>query len=112
MEVLRAWFGRAGVGAWRARRQVVWGTCVLVMVGVVYLQYAPAGLLDHPSAPRHRALNTLYSPHEHEMGQQPSERAQVQRVKFVTGGEGSQMGLEGPAETRVRDEVDSNNMKY
>uniref|UniRef100_A0A0P4WPB1 beta-N-acetylhexosaminidase n=2 Tax=Scylla olivacea TaxID=85551 RepID=A0A0P4WPB1_SCYOL len=109
MEVLRAWFGRAGVGAWRARRQVVWGTCVLVMVGVIYLQYAPSGLLDHPSAPRHRALNTLYSPHEHEMGQQPSERTQVQRVRFVTGGEGSQSGPEGNVDTHVHDDVDNNN---
>lgn len=111
MEVLRAWFGRAGVGAWRARRQVVWGTCVLVMVGVVYLQYAPAGLLDQPSAPRHRALNTLYSPHEQhgETGQQPSERTQqVQRVKFVTGGDGPQVAPEGQGEARAHDDGETN----
>ncbi|KAK7073829.1 Hydrolase activity protein [Halocaridina rubra] len=88
MEVLRAWFGRAGVGAWRSRKQVVWAFCVLVTVGLVYLQYAPGESLDHPSAPRHRALNTLYSSHEREgQGVARENAVHVQHVKFVTGGE-------------------------
>ncbi|XP_045583050.1 hexosaminidase D-like isoform X2 [Procambarus clarkii] len=93
MEVLRAWFGRAGVGAWRSRKQVVWAACVLVTVGVVYLQYAPGGPLDHPSAPRHRALNTLYTSHERDgHGQGSADSAHVQHVKFVTGSDAQQPG--------------------
>ncbi|XP_066962631.1 hexosaminidase D isoform X1 [Macrobrachium rosenbergii] len=86
MEVVRAWFGRAGVGAWRSRKQVVWAACVLVTVGVVYLQYAPGEPVDHPNAPRHRALNTLYSSHERD-SQSPSRDTgiHIQHVKFVTG---------------------------
>lgn len=89
MEVLRAWFGRAGVGAWRARRQWVWIVCFVVVVGVVYLQYAPP--LEQPTAPRHRNLNTLYSPHERD-SQQPSDKTHVQHVKFVQGGDNQHIG--------------------
>ncbi|XP_069990222.1 hexosaminidase D isoform X1 [Penaeus vannamei] len=93
MEVIRAWFGRAGVGAWRSRRQVVWAACVLVTVGIVYLQYAPGDSLDQPAAPRHRALNTLYSSHERDgHGQQQSESGHIQHVKFVTGSDTQQHG--------------------
>lgn len=110
MEVVRAWFGRAGVGAWRSRKQVVWAACVLVTVGVVYLQYAPGEPLDHPSAPRHRALNNLYSSHEKDSpGAAAHENGiHIQHVKFVSGGDGRQPG---GWPNRMEDQDNQNNIQ-
>lgn len=83
MDVVRACAGRAGVGAWRSRRQVVWGVCVLITVGIVYIQYAPSVSVDQHSGPRHRALNTVYKEDE-ESNQKSQPQKQIQKVKFVT----------------------------